>query len=168
VPDGGAPLPWQGFDAPPPPVAPDAAPGPSEWKAPWDGAAAEGTDTKVNTAPPPPEAYAEPDREDATMVAAVPEALLRATSRAPARPAASSPVPPADPDQAHFEQVYRDFLATRERCGEGVDGLTLERFSDKLRKNREQLLSKYGCKTVRFTVYVKEGKAALRAAPVKE
>ncbi len=38
----------------------------------------------------------------------------------------------------------------------------------KLRKNKEQLVTKYNCKTVRFQVYVKEGKAALKATPVKD
>jgi len=55
----------------------------------------------------------------------------------------------------------------REKCGEPADGLTYDRFALKLRKNRDQLIQKYNCRTVRFQVYVKEGKAALRAAPVK-
>ena len=59
-------------------------------------------------------------------------------------------------------------MATRERCGEGSDGLTYEKFVAKLRKNREQLVQKYACRTVRFQVYVKEGKAALKATPVKD
>jgi len=103
---------------------------------------------------------------DATVVAAIPDALLRATARAaaPQRPAA----PPVDPDEAHFQQVFREFLATRERCGESVGALTWEKFHAKLQKNREQLVAKYGCRTVRFTVYVKEGKAALKAAPVRD
>ncbi|WP_373046070.1 MXAN_5187 C-terminal domain-containing protein [Vulgatibacter sp.] len=107
-----------------------------------------------------------PFNPDATIVAAVPEALLRATSKAaaPARPAAA----PVDPDEAHFQLVYREFLATRERCGETIGGLTWEKFLAKLQKNREQLVAKYGCRTVRFTVYVKDGKAALKATPVRD
>jgi hypothetical protein len=38
----------------------------------------------------------------------------------------------------------------------------------KLRKNKEQLMQKYSCRTVKFQVYVKEGKAALKATPVKD
>ena len=37
-----------------------------------------------------------------------------------------------------------------------------------LRKNKEQLVAKYNCRTVRFQVYVKDGKAALKATPVKD
>src|SRR5262249_19736836 len=74
---------------------------------------------------------------DATRVASIPEELLRASAAqdeeqaVPARtePAAKAPlVPPTpvDADEAHFQEVYRDFVATRERCGEPPDGLTYE------------------------------------------
>ena len=35
----------------------------------------------------------------------------------------------------------------------------------KLAKNRDALTQKYACRTVRFQVYVKNGKAALKALP---
>jgi len=111
---------------------------------------------------------------DATRVQEMPEELIRASARVesepepppePAPPAASPPAPPSD--EQHFREVFREFLAAREKCGEPADGLTYDRFALKLRKNRDQLIQKYNCRTVRFQVYVKEGKAALRAAPVK-
>lgn len=71
-------------------------------------------------------------------------------------------------DEAHFQDVFRNFVAMRQQCGEPADGLTYEKFAQKLQKNREQLISRYNCRTVRFQVYVKEGKAALKATPVKE
>ncbi len=116
---------------------------------------------------PEPEAPAYPEGEgefnpEATVVAAVPAALLRATSRQePAKPA-------GDPDEPHFKQVFQEFQTTREKCGEPADGLTFDKFLVKLKKNREQLVEKYKCRTVRFTVYVKDGKAALKATPVRE
>ena len=64
--------------------------------------------------------------------------------------------------------MFREFLATRERCGEPQENLTYDKFVTKLRKNKEQLVQKYNCKSVRFQVYVKDGKAALKATPVKE
>lgn len=96
--------------------------------------------------------------QEQTVVAAVPTALLRATSRAPE----------VDPEEAHHQEVFREFLEVRRRCGEAVEGVTFEKFAAKLRKNREQLVEKYRCRTVRFTVYVKDGKTALKATPVKE
>lgn len=122
--------------------------------------------------------YAGDDNPDATRVAAVPHELLRASAHAmggseeyPRSLGALPPVAqatPADPDEQHFHEVFQEFVATRERCGEGSDGLTYEKFVAKLRKNREQLVQKYACRTVRFQVYVKEGKAALKATPVKD
>ena len=52
-------------------------------------------------------------------------------------------------------------------CGEAAEGLTFERFRQKLESNKATLVGKYGCRTVRFQVYVKEGKAALKATPVR-
>jgi hypothetical protein len=63
--------------------------------------------------------------------------------------------------------VYQDFLRTRASCGESAEGLTYDKFKVKLEGNKAQLVSKYGCKSVRFQVYVKDGKAALKATPVR-
>ncbi len=48
-----------------------------------------------------------------------------------------------------------------------MEGLTWDRFRDKLRRNRDALAQKYACRTVRFQVYVKDGKAALKATPIR-
>jgi hypothetical protein len=71
-------------------------------------------------------------------------------------------------EEFHFQEVFREFVLTRERCNEPSDGLTYDKFVQKLRKNKEQLVQKYACRTVKFQVYVKEGKAALKATPVKD
>jgi hypothetical protein len=76
----------------------------------------------------------------------------------------------ADPEaaalDAEFRAVYQEFVDTKQRCGESMEGVTYDRFSDKLRANRAQLISRYACKTVRFQVYVKDGRAALKATPI--
>jgi hypothetical protein len=71
-------------------------------------------------------------------------------------------------EEFHFQEVFREFVLTRERCMEPSDGLTYDKFVQKLRKNKEQLMAKYSCRTVKFQVYVKENKAALKATPVKD
>jgi hypothetical protein len=71
-------------------------------------------------------------------------------------------------EEAHFQDVFNQFVSTRVQCNEPADGLTFEKFAVKLRKNRDQLIQKYNCKSVRFQVYVKDGKAALKATPLKE
>ena len=128
---------------------------------------------------------AQGDNPDATRVAVIPQELLKASARGNTKENPMAPLPKTMPgmprvasvppsiasggsEDAHFQEVFRDFVATRERCGEPADGLTFDKFVAKLRKNKEQLVAKYNCKTVRFQVYVKEGKAALKATPVKE
>jgi hypothetical protein len=99
---------------------------------------------------------------------------------APAQPGAQAPLPappaaPAAPpapafevdEETHWQQVFQDFLRTRASCGEPSEGLTYDKFRQKLEGNKAQLVAKYGCKSVRFQVYVKDGKAALKATPVK-
>jgi hypothetical protein len=82
-------------------------------------------------------------------------------------PAATPPAASEEGDEEHWRSVHADFLRVREECGESIDGLGYERFRPKLEKNRQQLMEKHACRSVRFSVYVKEGKAALRATPVK-
>lgn len=103
---------------------------------------------------------------------------------APSAPAAAAPAPPSAPEllagaaraapagegaeeEQHWREVFRDFVRTRGECGESAEGLTYERFRQKLESNKGALIAKYGCKTVRFQVYVKDGKAALKATPVR-
>ncbi len=125
---------------------------------------------------------------DATRVAAVPAELIKAARQTgssghtgerqalspkvtSAAPKVSSVIAPASPgleEERHFQDVFKEFVATRERCKEPADGLTYDKFKAKLLKNKEQLVQKYNCKSVRFQVYVKDGKAALKATPVKE
>ncbi len=116
---------------------------------------------------------------EATRVAAIPQELLQAATQAGYDPYPSAPPPmhfapppvqaaSENADEGHFQDVFREFLQTREACGEGGDGLTYDKFALKLRKNREQLVAKYHCRTVRFQVYVKDGKAALKATPIKD
>jgi hypothetical protein len=95
------------------------------------------------------------DDDDATMVGAVPaELLAQATGEL------------AD-ETAEWLSVYDDFVRMKRQCGEPVDGLTFEKFSHTLKKNRDTLVQRHACKRVRFSVYVKDGRASLKATPVK-
>jgi hypothetical protein len=118
-------------------------------------------------------------REPSLTAAAVVQAAQAARSAYPrttqplvqpgAVPAPRPTPAPAAPDggEAQWNGVFQEFLRTRTSCGESVEGLTWDRFRDKLRKNHDALAQKYACRTVRFQVYVKDGKAALKATPVR-
>lgn len=103
-----------------------------------------------------------PSDFDAPTRVADPSKNLLAASASPG-PAATA----SGDDEAYFRTVYDDFIALKKKCNEPTGSLTFEKFSGKLRKNRDTLMAKHGCKQVQFKVYVKDGKAALKATPVK-
>lgn|GEM_PF-758064 len=87
-----------------------------------------------------------------------------------ADPATDDIVRSASPDPTpndEFRKTFDEFVALKKQCGERTESLTYDKFSDKLRKNRASLMAKHKCKSVRFQVYVKDGKAALKATPIK-
>jgi hypothetical protein len=69
---------------------------------------------------------------------------------------------------AEWRRVYEEFVDVKRQCGENTDGFTYEKFEQTLRKNEETLVKRHGAARVRFSVYVKEGRAALKASPIKE
>ena len=71
-------------------------------------------------------------------------------------------------EEAHYLHIFDDFVALKRDCGEPTAGLTRDKFLQKLRDNKASLVAKHNCRTVRFSVYVKDGKAALKATPVRE
>ncbi len=78
------------------------------------------------------------------------------------------PAPAAAEEDAYFRSVFDEFVELKTRCGEPTAGLTYGKFVEKLRRNKDELMGKPGTVGVRFSVYVKDGKAALKATPVKD
>src|SRR6185503_11972387 len=70
-------------------------------------------------------------------------------------------------DESEWRAVFQEFVNTKRQCGENVDGFTYEKFEVTLRKNRDTLIQRHGATRVRFSVYVKDGKAALKANPIR-
>jgi hypothetical protein len=157
----GAPPPASAFNAPTPLAQPAAAP---VWQAPVAGppkplpAAGRPANAPVPPPPPPPPNVPDEPEEEATMVAAIPAEVL----------AAATGEHRASEDTTEWLGVYEDFIRTKKQCGETTDGLTFEKFQHTLKKNRDALIARHNCKRVRFSVYVKEGRASLKATPVKE
>jgi hypothetical protein len=73
-----------------------------------------------------------------------------------------------DSEESEWRSVYDEFVALKQQCGENTEGFTYDKFEQTLRKNRETLINRHGAKRVKFSVYVKDGKAALKAAPLRD
>lgn len=102
----------------------------------------------------------------------MPEPPAEPEADLPAEPAEISEddiveAPKADPGEAHFRQVFNEFVRTRGTCGESTAELTFEKFKAKLVKSRDAVIAKHKCSDVKFQVYVKNGKAALKALPAR-
>ena len=69
---------------------------------------------------------------------------------------------------AEWHAVFQDFVNLKQQCGETIDGFSYEKFEQTLKKKNEELLTRHGAKRVKFSVYVKEGKAALKASPIMD
>ena len=152
-----------------------------------DEPAPEPKPTPLAAAPSPPRNVTpEPPARPRAPAAAASAPLPPTPAAAPPRPPAAAPAPPppvaklapaappaaagdgnAFDEDAHWHEVYDLYVATRRQCGEPVDNLSFDKFSITLRKTRDQVVEKHGAKSVRFAVHVKEGKAALKAQPVK-
>ena len=99
------------------------------------------------------------EEDEATMVGQVPADVLAA---------ATGDGKNLEDGTEEWLGVYDDFIRKKRECGEPTDGLTFEKFAQTLRKNRDALMQRHGCKRVRFAVYVKEGRASLKATPIKD
>ena len=94
--------------------------------------------------------------EESTQVTHVSQELLEASD------------PTMEEEERHFREVFDQFVATQKECGAPVSGLTFDKFLSKLHAARDQVMKRHNVASVRFTVYVKEGRAALKASPVKQ
>lgn len=106
----------------------------------------------------PPKALNKDEQDEQTMVAQPSADLIAATGGGPT----------ANDPAAEWHQVYEEFVRTKRECHEPTDGLTFEKFQQTLKKNRDALMQRHGCKRVKFSVYVKEGRASLKATPVRD
>jgi len=104
--------------------------------------------------------------------AAMPAPPARNLPRPPgqAAVAAAAPAPSSatsgDPE-AQWLEIFQQFVAAKQQCGETIDGFTYDKFRKTLVKNREAIVARHGVTEVKFSVYVKDGKAALKASPTR-
>lgn len=141
---------------------------------------AEATADDIPDAPPSP--GGQPRKPTPAGTAPIPPPPAAAKAGGPPAPPgppkapAGPPAPPATPqakamspeeEEAYFKEIHKEFVALKQKLGEDTEQLTFERFEVTLKKNRDTLMARYGCKSVKFQVYEKDGKASLKATPVK-
>lgn len=141
--------------------------------------------------PPPPPGVGSPFTSPPPLRPPGPPPMAARPAAPPAPPPSPAPTPAAEmpddddtsklgveektkaldavePEEAHIREVFAEYVAARQRTGEGGGSLTLDKFRAKLASNKEQLVAKYNCRTARFSVYIKDGKAAIKATPVRD
>jgi hypothetical protein len=69
-------------------------------------------------------------------------------------------------EEEEWRAVYDDYIRLRRECGEATD-IAYEKFEMQLRKNRDAILAKHDAARVKFAVHIKDGKAKLKASPIR-
>jgi hypothetical protein len=82
--------------------------------------------------------------------------------RKPGAPAAGAAAAPGSEDA-----LYSEYVGARTTTGQGAAGLTREKFAALLRQQEDAIRAKFGAAQVKFRVVVEEGRAKLKATPVK-
>ena len=70
-------------------------------------------------------------------------------------------------EQAHWKEVFESFLTERRKNNETTDDVTFDKFAGLLGRTKQGLVDRTQCRAVRFSVQSKDGKAALKALPLK-
>lgn len=183
--DGAAKPPPSSGGAPRPPLPPKPADMPSSARFPVSEIESPGTTpglgpipaatpSSAGRAPPPPRRAPPPPGSSAGApppVASSPGLPLHAAPSGIGVSVSEGSVPgeppPAGDELVEWQRVFQEFVAVKQQCGEPTNNLTFDKFRVTLQKNKDALVARHACSRVRFTVYVKEGKAALKASPVK-
>ncbi len=90
----------------------------------------------------------------------------------PAPPAAPDPVvhiagtqPPDPLSENRLRSVYRAYVEAKRRCNEDTARLSFDAVVASLKKQVPELLQRHNARDVEYRVFVKDGKAVLRAVP---
>lgn len=65
------------------------------------------------------------------------------------------------------QDLFERYVSAREACGQAAQGLTREKLQALLDEQAAAIRSRFGCAEVRFRVVVEDGKAKVRATPVR-
>ena len=81
------------------------------------------------------------------------------------------PAPPERPQatgRTGQDDLFESYRSAREACGQGTAGLTPDMLQQLVARQESVIREKYGCGSVRFRVVVEDGKAKLKARPVRD
>jgi hypothetical protein len=97
--------------------------------------------------------------------AKVHEAERGIASESPSLPR-PKPLTEAEREDQALRQVFERYLEVRKECGQTAD-LGFDSVRDVLQKQVRTIKSRYGCAAVKFKVAIEDGKAKVKAIPVK-
>jgi hypothetical protein len=83
------------------------------------------------------------------------------------KPGASATAAAATPPATGEDALFTEYVGARANTGQGAAGLTREKFAALLRQQEDAIRAKFGAAKVNFRVVVEEGRAKLKATPVK-
>lgn len=73
----------------------------------------------------------------------------------------------AEPEDAYYGRVYKEYVAAKQALGEEVSSITEERFVQRLKANEASLQKKHGCRMVRFQVQSRDTQVNLRPVIIR-
>jgi hypothetical protein len=95
------------------------------------------------------------------------EAEARAAAAGPdAKPAAAPRPAPVDAEDAAFRAVFNKYVELRGQCGQSTD-LDYGALKNVLQQQVRTIKSRYNCNAVKFKVTIEEGKARVKAVPLR-
>jgi hypothetical protein len=120
-----------------------------------------------------PAAKSPPGAKDAAAAKAAPGGKDAAAAKpAPPEATASTPqihiagTPPPDPlAETRLRSVYRAYVEAKRRCNEDTTRLSFDAVAASLKRQVPELLERHNVRDVEYRVFVKDGKAILRAVP---
>ena len=65
------------------------------------------------------------------------------------------------------DALFKEYVGARSSTGQGAVGLTRDKFAAQLRQQEDAIRAKFGAAKVNFRVVVEDGRAKLKATPVK-
>ena len=95
------------------------------------------------------------------------QAELHDRERGLEAPATGSPAPGGPAPRDELDELFRAFVDAREATGQGASGLSRERLAEQIEQQTATLRQRFGVAEVRFRVVVEDGRAKLKATPIR-